>query len=104
MIEETKILNIFKIEFKKVCDFVISNMEFKKSKSLDENFYIKNTFYVNVVFNIQNNIDFQKINKIRTDLVEKVGYYNYIESEKEILEEYYNKLCNNQRISKNKIM
>lgn len=104
MNEEIKILDIFKIEFKKVCDFVIRNMEFKKSNSFDENFYIKNTFYVNVVFNIQNNIDFQKINEIRTDLVEKVGYYNYIESEKEILEEYYNKLCNNQRIIKNKIM
>lgn len=88
---------LFKKEFNNVCDFVMCNMDLnllKNSNSDDFLFNLKNMFYVNVNFNIQNNKEYYKINEIRKDLIKKVGYYDYINIEKGVFDLYYTIILN----------
>lgn len=97
MLENLNLQELFQKELNKVCMFVKNNMDLRNNdtkKSQDYLFHLKNMFYINVNFNIQNNKEYYKINEIRKDLIKEIGYYYYIQIEKNIFDSYYEQISN----------
>ncbi len=95
--EYVDLKELFVKEFNKVCNFVKENIDFDKiivKNDQDVLFHIRNILFINVNFNIQNNINYININKLRKELIKEIGYYEYNQLEQSILEIYYKNIVN----------